>query len=107
MANDRGSRWTARHVRRILRNEKYIGNNVWNRESFKLQKARVRNRPELWLRADGAFEPIIERSLFDAARTIIDGRALYTPRGRRRALPTMRCWMCCGESGRNAAAFRD
>src|ERR1700730_10667095 len=62
--------WTRGTVHQVLINEKYIGNNVWNRGSFKLKKKRVRNSPEMWIRADGAFEPIVDRSLFDAAQTI-------------------------------------
>jgi Recombinase/Homing endonuclease associated repeat len=66
--------WYPRAVRQILRDEKYIGNNVWNRQSFKLQKVHVRNSPETWLRATGAFQPIIETSLFDAAQAIFRNR---------------------------------
>jgi hypothetical protein len=58
-----------------LINEKYIGNNVWNRQSFKLKQKRVRNKPEDWVRADGVFEPIIERQLFVAAQNIINARS--------------------------------
>ena len=43
--------------------------------SFKLKKARVRNSPDMWIRADGAFEPIVERHLFDAAQAIIQNRS--------------------------------
>jgi DNA invertase Pin-like site-specific DNA recombinase len=84
--NSAGGRWTHRMVNMLLRNEKYIGNNVWNRTSFKLQTKHLRNSPEMWLRADCAFEPIIDRPLFDAAEAIFSGRALYTCRGRRRGL---------------------
>ena len=47
-----------------------MGDSVWNRTSFKLKKARVRISPDMWIRADGAFEPIVERHLFDAAQAI-------------------------------------
>jgi hypothetical protein len=53
-----------------LTNPKYVGDSVWNRTSFKLKKARVRISPDMWIRADGAFEPIVERHLFDAAQVI-------------------------------------
>jgi hypothetical protein len=43
-------------VREVLSNEKYIGNNVYNRRSFKLKKHRVVNRPEMWIKKEGAFE---------------------------------------------------
>ncbi len=72
---DLGRPWTRGTVHQILINEKYIGNNVWNRASFKLKRKRVHNNPEMWIRADGVFAPIVERQLFDAARVIIQQRA--------------------------------
>jgi DNA invertase Pin-like site-specific DNA recombinase len=72
--NDHGRLWKRDTIRQILQNEKYIGNNIWNRESFKLQKARVQNGREIWIRHDGAFAPVIDRSLFDAAQTIFRER---------------------------------
>jgi hypothetical protein len=62
-------------VHQILINEKYIGNNIWNRTSFKLKKKHVRDGPETWLRSDGAFEAIVERSVFEAAQAIIQERS--------------------------------
>lgn len=67
--------WTRGTIHQVLINEKYVGNNVWNRVSFKLKKKRVRNQPEMWIRADGAFPAIVERELFDAAQTIIRARS--------------------------------
>lgn len=67
--------WSRGTVHQILINEKYIGNNVWNRVSFKLKKLRVRNDPSIWIRAEGAFPAIIDRQLFDAAQTIIAARS--------------------------------
>ena len=39
--------WTRSTVHQILTNEKYIGNNVYNRRSFKLKRKRVANGPEM------------------------------------------------------------
>jgi NADH:ubiquinone oxidoreductase subunit E len=61
-------------VHRVLVNERYIGNNVWNRSSVKLKGPRVTNEPEKWVRADGAFEAIVSRTQFDAAQNIIRER---------------------------------
>jgi DNA invertase Pin-like site-specific DNA recombinase len=72
---DLGRPWTRGVVHQILINEKYIGNNVWNRASFKLKRKRIHNNPEMWIRADGVFEPIVDRQLFDAAQVIIRQRA--------------------------------
>ena len=71
IATDLGRPWTRGTVHQILINEKYIGNNVWNRGSFKLKRKRVRNTRDMWIRAEGAFEPIVDRPLFDAAQAII------------------------------------
>jgi DNA invertase Pin-like site-specific DNA recombinase len=71
---DLGKPWTRGTVHQVLINEKYIGNNVWNRASFKLKRKRVHNSPDMWIRADGAFEPIVERQMFDAAQVIIRQR---------------------------------
>src|SRR5258706_3731603 len=75
LATDLGRPWTRGTVHQVLINEKYIGNNVWNRGSFKLKKKRVRNSPDIWIRADGAFESIVDRSLFEAAQMIIRERS--------------------------------
>lgn len=37
IAAENGRRWTLGIVHQILINEKYVGNNVWNRVSFKLK----------------------------------------------------------------------
>lgn len=63
--------WSASLVHQVLTNEKYIGNNIFNRVSFKLKKKRVRNAPEIWVRRDGAFHPIIDPAIFYMARGII------------------------------------
>jgi DNA invertase Pin-like site-specific DNA recombinase len=73
---DLGRPWTRGTVHQVLINEKYIGNNVWNRGSFKLKKKRVRNSPDMWIRAEGAFEPVVDRKLFETAQAIIRERSL-------------------------------
>lgn len=70
-----GTGWTKGRVHQVLTNPKYVGDNVWNRISYKLKKLRVRNNPDMWIRANGAFEPIVERHLFDAAQAIIHSRS--------------------------------
>jgi hypothetical protein len=57
-----------------LTNEKYIGNNIFNRVSYKLKQRRIVNRPDTWVRADGVFPSIVDRALFERARAIIDQR---------------------------------
>lgn len=72
---DLGRSWTRGTVHQILINEKYVGDNVWNRRSFKLKKKRVQNESEMWIRAQDAFQAIIERELFESARTIVNARS--------------------------------
>jgi DNA invertase Pin-like site-specific DNA recombinase len=86
ITNSTGRRWSHATINQLLRNEKYIGNNVWNQTSFKLKKRMVQNDPEIWIRADGVFEPIVDRPQFEAARTIFEKRRLFTCRGRRKGL---------------------
>lgn len=66
--------WTSSTIHQILSNEKYIGNNIFNRTSCKLKKRQVNNDPSMWIRAIGVFEPIVPTSLFDASQTIIQER---------------------------------
>ena len=68
---DLGRAWTRGTVHEVLTNEKYIGNNVYNRISFKLKQKRVLNPADMWIRANGAFEPVVPADLFDAAQRIV------------------------------------
>lgn len=76
---DLGRRWHPHTVREILSNEKYIGNNVWNRTSYKLGQKHVKNDKSVWIRADGVFEPIIDIKLFKAAQAVIRERSRRHP----------------------------
>lgn len=67
--------WTRATVREVLSNEKYIGNNIFNRRSFKLKQLRIVNLPEQWVRKDGAFEGIVPQPLFYTAQGILRERA--------------------------------
>ncbi len=73
--SDTGGRWSRGTVREILSNEKYIGNNVYNRRSFKLKKHRVVNGPDMWIKKEGAFEGIVSTELFYTAQGIIRTRS--------------------------------
>ncbi len=63
-----GRPWTGSAVYGLLKNEKYIGNMLWNRSSKKLHGPFVKNPPARWVRADGAFEPIVDTETFAAAQ---------------------------------------
>jgi hypothetical protein len=60
---------------RVLTNEKYIGNNVYNRHSFKLKKKHVDNPPEMWIRKEGAFDSIVPVATFMATKEILAERS--------------------------------
>ena len=72
---DLGRPWTRGSVHQLLINEKYIGNNVWGRTSFKLKSSHVRNTPDQWIRSDGAFAGIVPLELFERAQSIIRARS--------------------------------
>jgi DNA invertase Pin-like site-specific DNA recombinase len=73
---DLGRSWTRGTVHQILINEKYIGNNVWNRSSCKLKRRRVRNDPSMWIRSNQAFAGVVDAGLFEAAQAIIRERSV-------------------------------
>jgi DNA invertase Pin-like site-specific DNA recombinase len=75
LVTDLGRPWTRGTVREVLSNEKYVGNNVYNRTSFKLKKKHVSNPPEMWVRAEAAFPPIVSPEVFFIARGIFQERA--------------------------------
>src|SRR2546426_9186451 len=75
VVTDFGRAWTRGTVHQLLTNEKYIGNNVYHRTSFKLKLKHVINPQERWIRADGIFEGIVEPSLFHTAQGIILARS--------------------------------
>lgn len=75
IATDLNRAWTRGSVHQLLINEKYIGNNVWGRTSFKLKSAHVQNAPEEWVRSDGAFAGIVDVALFERAQAIIHARS--------------------------------
>lgn len=66
--------WTRGTIQQILKNPKYIGANVFNRTSFKLKQKRVRNPPEMWIRRNDAFTPIISIEQFTAASALLESR---------------------------------
>src|SRR5688572_660235 len=64
IVTDFGRAWTRGTVHEVLTNEKYIGNNVYHRTSFKLKRKHVVNPPDRWIRSEGAFQGIVDPQLF-------------------------------------------
>jgi len=72
---DFGRDWSRATVHQVLTNEKYIGNNVYHRTSFKLKRRHVRNPPDKWVRADGAWQGVVDPVVFHTAQGIILARS--------------------------------
>ena len=66
--------WTRATVHQVLTNEKYIGNNVYNRISFKLKKLRVVNDHQMWIKKESAFEAIVPSEAFYTVQGMIRAR---------------------------------
>ncbi|WP_292590631.1 recombinase family protein [Mesorhizobium sp.] len=66
--------WTKASVCSVLTHEKYIGNNVWNRTSERLNSNRVRNPPSAWVRAENVSTPLVSRKLFERAGAVAQAR---------------------------------
>ena len=72
---DHDREWSPATVRQVLTNEKYIGNNVYNRRSFKLKKKHVVNPPEMWIRKEGAYEGLVTLETYMRAQSILTQRS--------------------------------
>jgi DNA invertase Pin-like site-specific DNA recombinase len=72
--NDFGRPWTRGTVREVLTNEKYIGNNVFNRRSAKMKSRSKANPENEWIRKEGAFIPLVDPERFYKVQTIIRER---------------------------------
>jgi len=70
----RGNSWSGQTIDKILTNEIYVGNIVFNRTSFKLKQKSVVNPPEMWVRRDNALEAIIAPKIFARAQKLIAKR---------------------------------
>jgi DNA invertase Pin-like site-specific DNA recombinase len=79
ISNQFGRPWARSTIRRMLCNEKYIGNNVFNRTSSKLGQKNARNPPSAWIRIEGAFDRIIEPATFEAAQRLVAQRRVEKP----------------------------
>lgn len=64
--------WTFGVVHEILVNPKYIGANVYNRQSMKLNRQKIINPEPLWVRREGAFPSIVSSDLFLRAARIME-----------------------------------
>lgn len=77
----RGNKWTASSFSRMLRNEIYIGNVVYNKEERKgVKNGNPRNQKDKdkWIKVEGAVEPIVPSILFDRVQKRLSERSLAT-----------------------------
>ena len=74
VATDKDRPWASADIYQILTNPKYSGANVYNRRSYKLKKRRVKNPPDMWIRNEAAFEPLIIPAEFQRAQEIMSAR---------------------------------
>jgi DNA invertase Pin-like site-specific DNA recombinase len=72
--NHRGASWDLQMIGRILRNEVYVGNTIYNRTSNRLRQRRIVNPKANWVRGEDALEQIVPRDLFDEAQRIFERR---------------------------------
>lgn len=68
IVNGVGRPWQAANILKILRNEKYIGTNIYSRTSSKLDADWEQLPQEEWIRVPDAFEPVVDKRLFAAVQ---------------------------------------
>lgn len=66
--DERGKPWTKDVIRNLLTSEKYVGNLVFNRTSYKLKNVSVSNPESMWVRKNNAFPALISDDVFTAAK---------------------------------------
>ncbi len=70
-----GRPWTFERVHEVLTNEKYVGNLISSRWKTELGGRRRHAPKSDWVRTPGAFEPVVERHLFERAQEALAQRA--------------------------------
>lgn len=74
---ENGTLWTRAKIHQILTNEKYIGNNIYNKTSSKLKSRLVKNPKHEWVRCDKAYKPIISKKKYNKAQEIIQLQSIH------------------------------
>jgi hypothetical protein len=81
VARHGGRPWNDTVIHRILKNENYVGNIVYNRTSRRLGQGLVNNPENVWVRSRPVFDPVIDEHLFARAQKIMAERYLSIPEG--------------------------
>lgn len=67
-----GRAWSAGCIRRLLRNDTYLGVLTFGRRSGLLGHRAERTAPETWTRVEAQFEPLVGQGLFADAQRLLD-----------------------------------
>ena len=73
-----GKSWRFQSVKAVLRNPKYMGCNVWSRSSQRLRGKKTSVDPQLWVRKELAFTPIVDEKTFTRAQSNVYLRKQWT-----------------------------
>lgn len=87
--------WNSTTIRRILKNEVYIGNTIGHKVkkiNYKLKKQIVLNKDN-WIKVENTHEPIISKEDFYKVQNILDKRS-YTPLKRHTTLTYWNYILC-------------
>jgi len=83
--NSNGNKlWNGTTIRRILKNEVYIGSTIGHKVkqiNYKIKKQIMLNKDE-WIKVENTHEPIISKEDFDKVQNILDKRS-YIPEKRK------------------------
>ena len=85
--NNGNTLWNGTTIRRILKNEVYIGNTIGHKVkkiNYKLKKQIMLDKDE-WIKVENTHEPIISKEHFEKAQNILNKRS-YTPFKRKSTL---------------------
>src|SRR5262249_15432806 len=78
-ANQHRRPWTDRMIHRILQNENYVGNLIYNRTSRRLGQKLTNNPDHAWVRSSAVVDPTVDQALFVRAQKIMAGRYVSMP----------------------------
>ena len=84
----RGGVWTNENLSTFLSDRKYLGEFTYNKSFASLGGKRHRRPEQEWLRTIGAWAPIVDEDVFEAAQSRLRG----TARRRRPAAASRDCW---------------
>jgi DNA invertase Pin-like site-specific DNA recombinase len=73
-------RWTTTSVLLLLKNEKYVGSNVWGRTRKPFGKCTIKKPRGEWVNKLNAFRPLIEPKQFARVQDIIQSRNFHVRR---------------------------